>query len=115
MNLQQQPHPLQHQTLIVADKGIQCENDRAFVHALLVHIKSLETECASLRLELTCHKFSMERIAESDHDIAYYTGFSSYQMLLSLWNYLGDKVNYEEVKKLTFHHTLNFVLNLVGN
>ena len=80
--------------LVVADKGTQCENDRAFVHALLTRIKLLESECVSLRSELTTHRFSMDRIAECDHDVAYYTGFSSYQLLMTLWNYLGEKVNH---------------------
>ena len=80
--------------IVVADKGTQCENDRAFVHALLTRIELLESECVSLRSQLTTHRFSMDRIAESDHDVAYYTGFSSYQLLMTLWNYLGEKVNH---------------------
>ena len=39
--------------IVVADKGTQCENDRAFVHALLTRIELLESECVSLRSQLT--------------------------------------------------------------
>lgn len=76
------------------EKGVQCVDDRAFVYILLARIESLETECTSLRSQLTDHTFCIELFAKSDQDVAYYTGFPSYKMMMTFWRYLGEKVNH---------------------
>ena len=80
----------------VAEMAVQCESERMLVPTLVDQIERLEAQCASLQAQLISHTctFCIDRFAENDHDVAYYTGFPTYDMLMIFWRYLGEKVNH---------------------
>jgi len=78
----------------LAEAAVQCESDHVFVHALLDQIDRLEAKCTSLKSQLISNTFCIERFVENDRDVAYYTGFPTYEMLMIFWRYLGEKVNH---------------------
>ena len=74
--------------------AVQTEGDRTFVYALLERIGQLESQNALLRSQLINQTFCIERFSDCDQDIAYYTGFPSYDTLMTFWQYLGEKVDH---------------------
>ena len=64
--------------------------------ALLSRIELLEAENTHLRAELQCQQpsfFRIESIAEDDMLVKFYTGFTSYTILLAFFQFLGPAVN----------------------
>ena len=58
-------------------------------------IEKLQQEIADLKIKvetLTAEKFCLQRFAGSDNDIRFYTGFSSYAILCSFYEFLGPAV-----------------------
>ena len=76
------------------DTAVQVESDRTFVYFMLERIGELENQNTSLKSQLINQTFCIERFSDNDHDIAYYTGFPSYESLMAFWCYLGEKVDY---------------------
>ena len=85
--------PLQ-QCVEASDKAVQTESNGMFIYALLDHIEELENKNASLQSQLISQTFCIERFSDSDHDIAYYTGFPTYHTLATFWHYLEEKVDH---------------------
>lgn len=78
----------------VAETAVQCESEHMLLSTLVDQIERLESQCTSLKAQLISQTFCIDRFAENDHDVAYYTGFPSYNMLMIFWRYLGEKVNH---------------------
>ena len=49
-----------------------------FIYALLDHVEELKSRNVLLQSQLISQTFFIERFSDRDHDIAYYTGFSTY-------------------------------------
>ena len=64
----------------LVDKEVQVTYDTTFVNALLVRIDDLENSNGSLKSQLINLTFSINRFSSSDKDVAYYTGFPSFNM-----------------------------------
>jgi len=59
-------------------------------------IEKLQQDIAELKIKLealTAEKFCLQRFAGSDSDIRFYTGFPSYAILCSFYEFLGPAVN----------------------
>ena len=76
------------------DRGVQIENDNAYVNVLLHRIDALESQNELLKSQFINAKFSLDRFSNNDDHVAYYTGFKNFKMLMIFWRYLGDKVNH---------------------
>ena len=58
---------------------MKVESDRTFIYAMLERIGELENQTTSLKFQLINQTFCIERFSDNDTDIAYYTGFPSYE------------------------------------
>ena len=88
------PHPHTQPQIFFDNKG---DIDITVNTALVSRIKMLEQENSSLKrsLQTTLKKhFRFEDIAHNDHVVRCYTGFSSYQVLLAFFSFLGPAVNH---------------------
>lgn len=64
--------------------------------ALVARIESLEAENRSLRMKLATNKpryFRLEDISNNDSLVRFYTGFYTYETLLTFYDFLGPSVN----------------------
>ena len=66
--------------------------------ALIARIEALESENESLKQKVSSlstgrHPFRLEDIAYDDHLVHFYTGFTSYEILLAFYEFLGPAVN----------------------
>ena len=59
-----------------------------------MHIDDLENSNKSLKSQLINLTFSIDQFSSSDKDVAYYTGFQSFNMFQKLWQYLEEKANH---------------------
>ena len=89
------------------DKGGKLSTEAQVVvnTALVARIEALEAECRSLHSKLSKTKpshFRLENIAHSDSLVSFYTGFQTYDLLLTFYEFLGPSVT-----KLTYWGSKN--------
>ena len=84
--------PREHRTEIrvYCDKGMQTDVDYvSLLKELTEKIEMLEDELRMVKSSLEKQRFRLANIASNDKIVAFYTGFPSYSLLESCFNFLG--------------------------
>ena len=75
------------------DWEVQTENDNTCWCAITSNRCLRNTEWIT-KISIDQCYILLDRFSNNDNHVAYYTGFKNFEILMTFWHYLGDKVNH---------------------